>query len=397
MAPDDDRSVSGSSPHWKVHRTMQSLNPVARRHRGAITAAALVVALALGGCASTTTGVDATPESPAAEPSLEFTGPNGEIPGALDELSLTADEMSQIKDGTFTAAFVWHTSSEFVTAVEKGATAEFDQLGIKVVASTQAGFDAATQANNLQTVLALNPDIIVATAVDPTSAEATFQPAVDAGVKLVIMTTPPANYSAGDQFVSIVTEDLAAAGKLNAQLLGEALGGTGEVGYMYHDADFWFTNQRDESFKAWTAFLYPDEKIVAEEGFTDEAKTQEIAAAMIAKHPDLKGIYVPWATAAQGVVAALRDAGRSDVKVVTNDLDTTLAADMLSGGNVVGLVGNGSIGIGKGLAIAGAYGLLGKTAPELVASQPTGVTADNLVEAWKADYGTEPPASVTNQ
>jgi len=308
---------------------MQSLHPTAPLRRGALAAAALALVVALAGCTTAPTGVEPTPSSAATEPSLKFVGPNGEIPGALSDLSLTDAEIAKIKDGTFTAAFVWHTSSEFVTAVEKGATAEFDALGIKVVASTQAGFDAATQANNLQTVLALKPDIIVATAVDPTSAEATFQPAVDAGVKLVIMTTPPANYSAGDQFVSIVTEDLAAAGKLNAQLLGDALGGKGEIGYMFHDADFWFTNQRDESFKAWTAFLYPDEKIVTEEGFTDEAKTQEIAAAMLAKHPDLKGIYVPWATAAQGVVAALRDAGRSDVKVVTNDLDTTLAADMV--------------------------------------------------------------------
>lgn len=376
---------------------MQPASSNTRRRLSAAAIPALALALLLAGCSAPAAETDTAPSTPAAEPRLDFVGPNGEIPGALSELSLTADEIAQVKAGTYTAAFVWHTSSEFVTAVEKGATDEFATLGIKVVASTQAGFDAATQANNLQTVLALKPDIIVATAADPVSAQATFQPAVDAGVKLVIMTTPPANFKAGDQFVSIVTEDLAQAGKVNAQLLGDALGGTGEIGYMYHDADFWFTNQRDKAFKNWTAFLYPDEKIVAEEGFTDEAKTQEIAAAMLAKHPDIKGIYVPWATAAQGVVAALRDAGRSDVKVVTNDLDTTLAADMFAGGNVVGLVGNGSIGIGKGLAIAGAYGMLNKAAPALVASEPTAVTKANLVDGWKSDYGTEPPSSVTSQ
>lgn len=368
-----------------------------RRDLRLATIGALALVLVLAGCSSTPSGTATDAATPAAEPSLAFVGPGGEIPGALSDLSLTDVEIAKVKAGKYTAAFVWHTSSEFVTAVEKGATAEFDALGIKVVASTQAGFDAATQANNLQTVLALKPDIIVATAVDPVSAEATFKPAVAAGVKLVIMTTPPANYKAGNQFVSIVTEDLAQAGKINAQLLGDALGGSGEIGYMFHDADFWFTNQRDKSFKAWSAFLYPGEKIVNEAGFTDESKTQEIAAAMIAKHPDIKGIYVPWATAAQGVLAALRDAGRTDVKVVTNDLDTTLAADLYKGGNVVGLVGNGSLGIGKGLAIASAYGVLGKTAPALVASKPTAVTKANLVDGWMADYGTAPPASVTNQ
>lgn len=364
--------------------------------RTRLLAVGIAAALALTGCSggSNSAGTDAS-SAPASEPSLEFAGPNGETPGALSELSLTDEETTTVKDGKFTAAFVWHTSSEFVSAVEDGATAEFDKLGIDVVASTQAGFDSATQANNLQTVLALNPDIIVTTAVDAVSASATFQPAVDAGVKLVIMTTPPAGYTAGDQFVSIVTEDLTQAGKANAELLGDALGGTGKIAYMFHDADFWFTNQRDESFKAWTSFLYPDIDITAEEGFTDEAKTQEIAAALIARNPDITGIYVPWATAAQGVLSALRDAGRSDVKVVTNDLDATLAADMAADGPVVGMVGNGAIGIGTGLAIAGAYGVLDKEAPELVASTPIAVTKDNLDEGWMADYGTKAPASAT--
>lgn len=351
----------------------------------------------LAGCSTGATPAADTSSTPATEPSLEFAGPGGEVPGTLEELTLTEDEIAKVKEGKFTAAFVWHTASEFVTAVEKGASAKFEELGIDVIASTQADFDAATQANNLQTVLALDPDIIVTIAVDPTSAAATFQPAVDAGAKLVIMTTPPAGYTAGEEFVSIVTESLTQAGKINADLLGDALGGEGEIGYMYHDADFWFTNQRDQAFKDWTAYSYPGMKIVAEQGFTDEAATQEVAAAMIARNPNLKGIYVAWATAAQGVLAAIRDAGRSDIKVVTNDLDATLAADMVNGGNVVGLVGNGSTSIGEGLAIDGAYGVLDKDAPALVAVTPMGATADNIVEAWEDDYGTKPPKSVTGK
>jgi ribose transport system substrate-binding protein len=370
---------------------------VRTRRRGfrAVTVGAVALALALAGCSAGTGTV--TSSTPAAKPSLQFVGPNGEKPGALSELTLTSDEQTKVKDGKYTAAFVWHTSSDFVTAVEKGTRDEFKKLGIDVVASTQANFNAATQANNVQTVLALKPSIIVTIAVDPTSAAKAFKPAVDAGTKLVIMTTPPEGYKAGKDFVSIVTEDLAKAGRDNAEILGDALGKKGEVGYLTFNANFWFTNQRDKSFKQWLAYEYPDIKIVDEEGFADETATQTIAAAMIAKNPNMKGIYVSWATAAQGVVAALKAAGRTDVKVVTNDLDTTLGAAMVSGTNVAGMVGNGSIGIGKGLALAGAYGVLGKTAPALVASDPTKVTKANLVEGWKSDYGTNPPKSVTGK
>jgi ribose transport system substrate-binding protein len=68
---------------------------------------------------------------------------------------------------------------------------------------------------------------------------------------------------------------------------------------------------------------------------------------------------------------------------------------MVSGTNVAGMVGNGSLGIGKGLALAGAYGVLSKPAPALVASDPTKVTKSDLEKGWLLDYGTKPPSSVT--
>lgn len=360
----------------------------------AAAAGALVLSLALAGCSSGTGG-SAASSAPAAKPSLAFVGPNGEKPGALSELTLTSAEQAKVKAGNYTAAFVWHTTSDLVNAVEKSARQEFQKLGIKVVASTQANFNAATQANNLQTVLALHPSIIVTIAVDPTSAAKAFQPAVAAGTKLVIMTTPPAGYAAGKEFVSIVTENLTEAGRDDAEILGDALGKQGEVGYLSYNANFWFTNQRDKAFKDWLAYEYPKMTIVDSEGFADENATQTIAAAMIAKHPNMKGIYVSWATAAQGVLAAIKASGRTDIKLVTNDLDTTLGAAMVSGNNVAGMVGNGSVGVGRGLALASAYGVLGKTAPALVASDPAKVTRSNLDQGWMADYGTKPPSSVT--
>lgn len=357
---------------------------------------ALATTLVLSGCGtSDVSSPNTSPAAPASEPTLAFTGPSGEVPETLETLVLTPEDEAELAAGDFTAAFVWHTSSEFVSAVENSARAEFERLGIDVVASTQADFDAATQANNVETVLALAPDVIIATAVDPTSAAASFAPAIEQGSKLVIMTTPPAGFTAGDDFVSIVTVSLTEAGKFNAEMLGDALGGAGKVGFLYHDADFWFTNQRDQAFADWLRYDYPDIEIVAEEGFTDEAATQEIAAAMIARNPDITGIYVAWATAAQGVLAAIRDAGRTDIKVVTNDLDATLAADMMQGGSVVGLVGNGSTDLGRGLATSAALGLLGKDAPALVAVTPSRVDAKTLEQGWMADYGTKPPTSVT--
>lgn len=363
-----------------------------------ITTALVVLALVTTACAEDKTGSSGTQAGTTGqEPSRTFKGPNGETPTPADKLALSPQDVTKIKAGTYTAAFVWHENSAFVRAVEKGTRQEFDELGIKVVASTSADFDAAKQANNVQSVLALNPDVIVTIAVDPTSAAAAFKKAVDRGTKIVVMTTPPAGYTAGKQITGIVTADLTAFGKMNAEMLGKAMGGKGKVAYIYHDADFWFTNQRDKAFKDWLAFLYPDIEIVAEEGFSDPSRTEDIANAALTRHPDLTGVYVAWATAADGVLAALRQQGKNDVKVVTNDLEAALAADMVKDGNVVGIAANGSVRIGKTLGVVAGYGLVGKQAPAMTVGAPMAATKDNITEAWRDDYGEDPPADVTGK
>ncbi len=296
-----------------------------------------------------------------------------------------------MKAGEYTAALVWHENSAFIQAVEVGVREKFDELGIEVVASTSAEFDPAQQAANVETVMATNPDIIVTIAVDPTTAAEAFRPAVEQGVKIVVLTTPPAGYTAGEEIVGIVTGDLTAYGKAAAEMLGESLGGEGQVGWIFHDADFWFTNQRDQAFKDWLAYLYPDIEVVDEAGFTDPARTEEIASAMITRNPELTGIYVAWATAADGVLAALRAAGRDDVNVVTNDLDQNLALDMVQGGNVVGVVANPAVDTGRSLGIMAAYGMLGKEAPEMAVAAPVATTSDNLTEGWQAEFAEDPP------
>lgn len=357
--------------------------------RGTLLALGLITAIGSQGIAGATPP-DSTPAT-GDEPSLAFSGPNGEAATPSSELELTDEEIAEVQAGEYTAALVWHENSAFIQAVESGVREQFEALGIEVSTSTSAEFDAAQQAANIETVLANDPDIIVTIAVDPTTAAAAFQPAVDAGVKIVVLTTPPAGFTAGEEMVGIVTTELTAYGQGAAEILGEALGGEGEVGWIFHDADFWFTNQRDQAFKDWLAHLHPDIAVVDEAGFSDPARTEEITGAMLTRNPDLAGIYVAWATAADGVLAALRAAGRDDVAVVTNDLDLNLALDMVEGGNVAGIIANPAVDLGHDLATVAAYGVLGKEAPEMAVAAPLPTTTDNLAEGWQAEFAEDLP------
>src|SRR3974390_35396 len=84
----------------------------------------------------------------------ETKGPGGEAATPSSALMLSDSEVAKIKDGKYTAALLWHTSSDFVNAVTAGATDEFNRLGMPVVAQTDAGFDAAKQKSDVETILA---------------------------------------------------------------------------------------------------------------------------------------------------------------------------------------------------------------------------------------------------
>ena len=135
-------------------------------------------------------------------------GPNGETPTPARSLTLTPAEEQQIKDGKFTAALVWHEMSEYTNAVNKGAQDEFKRLGIAVVAQTDAGFDAARQKSDVETVLAKKPSIILSLPVDPASAASVYDPARAAGAKLAFVDNSPAGYKQGTDYVAIVSDDL---------------------------------------------------------------------------------------------------------------------------------------------------------------------------------------------
>lgn len=321
-------------------------------------------------------------------------GPNGESPVPAKSVTLTTDEEQKVKDGKFTAALVWHEMSEYTNAVNAGANDEFKRLGIEVVAQTDAGFDAARQKADVETVLAKKPSIILSLPVDPASAAPVYDPARAAGVKLAFVDNSPAGYVHGKDYVTIVSDDLFQMGNKAGVAMAEALGKKGKVGYIFHDADFYVTNQRDQAFKATIEQDYPDMKIVAEAGMADPARAEEIAQGLVTQHPDLDGIYVTWAEPALSVMSALRAAGNNHTKIVTLDLNEPAALDMVKGGAVAALVADEAYNIGVTAARAAAGAMIDKSAPPFLVVDSLAVTKDTVKDGWKQSLNKDVPASI---
>ncbi len=364
----------------------------------------VVLALGFGACggqeqapAEEPAVSDTTPDVPAATGEILSTGPNGESATPATTLSLTDEEIQQIKDGGYTAAICFHyAGNDWSSAQLKGLQDTFAKLGIQVVSVTDANFKPEQQVSDIETVLALKPSIIVSIPTDPVATAPAYKKAAEKGVKIVFMDNCPSGMKAGVDYVSVVSADNYGNGVKAAEIMAANLGGKGKIGVIYYDADFFVTNQRVEAFVKTIESNYPDIEIVQQSGFEDPNKVSEVADAMLTKNPTLNGIFAVWDVPAEAVVASAIAAGRNDLVITTIDLGNNVARMIAEGGMVKGLGAQLPYDQGVAEATLAAYALLGKEAPEYVAVPALAVTKDNVLEAYKTVYHAEPPANIKN-
>lgn len=348
----------------------------------------LLLAAAMAAAAGTTVfAADGTQE-------IMSTGPNGETATPATELSLTDEEIAKIKEGNYTAAISFHYGgNDWSSAQQKGLKDTFEKLGIEVTAVTDADFSVEKQVSDLETIMAKEPDVLVSIPTDATSTADAYQSVADAGTEIVFMDNVPKGFTAGENYVSCVSADNYGNGIIAADLIGEALGGAGKIGVIYYDVDFFVTNQRLDAFEKEMAEKYPDIEIVSKMGFQDENGCDVVADAMITQNPDIQAIFAHWDIPCEGVLSALRAAGRDDILLSTIDLGNNIAKEIAEG-NVLGLGAQLPYDQGVAEATLAAYALLGKEAPDYVAVPAKRVEKANLLKAYQDVYHTEAPDSI---
>ena len=331
---------------------------------------------------------------------VQSKGPHGETASPASSVTLSPAEIAKVKAMHATAGIVMHYGgNDWSVAQIAGLKDEFEKLGIKVVAVTDANFEPDKQVSNLETVMALHPNIIVSIPTDPVATAGEFQKVAAAGVKLVFMDNVPKGMTAGHGYVSVVSADNYGNGVVSAHEMAKKLGGKGKIGVIFHNADFFVTQQRYDGFKDTIKADYPaieivDSKGIAGPDFAGDA--QKAADAMLTKHPDLNGIWAVWDVPAEGVMAAARAGGRNDLVIATEDLGTNVAIALAKDALVTGLGAQQPFDQGTTEAKLAAYGLLGKAAPAYVALNALPVDHANVLEAWKQVYHAAPPAAVAD-
>ncbi|MUG70987.1 substrate-binding domain-containing protein [Paenibacillus validus] len=378
----------------------------------------LAFSLVLAGCGTGGNGnageASGKAETPAAAPAKEQTGPltinqslpnkeilskgpNGENAVSAKTLQLTPEELAKIKQGNYKAALAMHyAGNDWSTAQIKGLKETFAKMGIEVIATTDANFKSEKQVSDIETILSKKPNIIVSIPVDPVSTAAAYKKAAAEGVKLVFMDNKPNGLEHGKDYVSVVSADNYGNGVEAAHVMAKAIGEQGDIGVIFHDADFFVTKQRTDAFEKTIKENYPNIKIVERGGIAGPNDGEKVASAMLTKHPNLKGIFVVWDVPAEGALAAARSAGRNDLAITTIDLGTNVALDIAQGGMIKGLGAQLPYDQGVAEAILAAYALLGKETPPYVAVPALQVTKENILDSWKTVYQVDAPNTIQN-
>jgi ribose transport system substrate-binding protein len=316
-------------------------------------------------------------------------------------VSLNADELSRIRAIHAKAAIVLHYGGNaWSNAQVDGLKTQFARMGIEVIAVTDAGFKPEKQVSDIEAVLARKPNIIVSIPTDPVATARMYKRAADQGVKLVFMDNVPSGLIAGRDYVSMVSADNAGNGSAAAVLMGEALKGQGNIGLVYHAADFFVTRERYNAFKETLRSRYPKIKIIKEAGIAGPdfaGDAERVASAMMIAHRDLDGIWAVWDIPAEGVIAAARELERHNLVITTCDLGENVAIALARNGYVKGIGAQRPFDQGVTEALLAGYGLLGKKAPAYVALPALAVTRSNVLQSWYAVYHKEAPAVIKSQ
>ena len=234
-------------------------------------------------------------------------------------------------------------SDAFYLTMNKGAQAAAKQLGNVKVSFTgsPASFAPNTQIPYLNGAIAKHPDAILIAPTDKTALISPIQRAISAGIPVATVDTFITKPIA---FTNVSTDNLA-GGRAAADALVKAIGGSGDVAAIsvnpgsHHD-------QRAQGFAA-ELKKYPEVHYLGIQYCNDDqTKASNQTSALLAAHPNLKGIFAMNVVSGNGVTAAVTSAGKAGVvKLVEFDAGPP-QVQALKEGTINALVAQYPYGIG---------------------------------------------------
>src|SRR3954452_9077414 len=176
---------------------------------------------------------------------------------------------------------------EFYITMNCGAQAKAKELGVTIDFQGPDKFDAGLQTPVVNAVAAKKPDAVLVAPTDTKAMYAPIKQLSDNGSKVALVDT---TLEQADFAVSQIASDNEGGGKAAADTLGKLIGGKGKVFVVNVKPGISTTAARGKGFQdgakaaglTYIGQQYDDD---------DPAKAASIVKAILAKNPDLKGIF----------------------------------------------------------------------------------------------------------
>ena len=255
---------------------------------------------------------------------------------------------------------------QFWQAVKKGAEEKAKELNVRITFDGPASETMDDQQLQMvQEAIDKKPNAIAYAALDPKACV----PLMDAAKAAKI---PVVQFDAGCDGstypLNISKTDSKKAGALAAQHMAKLMGDAGEVGVIGHSQINSTGVERRDGFLEEMKASHSNIKVVdIQYGDGDHLKSADIAKAMVAAHPNLKGLYGTNEGSAIGIVDAAQELNLPAGKVVIVGFDSGKAQiDAIKSGVMAGAITQDPIGIGKATVQSAVDAIAGKTPEKII-------------------------------
>lgn len=286
----------------------------------------------------------------------------------------TADAAKSDSKGIKIGVSAPDLTNVFFIQIKESMEASLTGANDEIIIQDAAG-DQNKQMNDVADMISQGCDVICISAINSEGVRATLEACKEAGIPVIAFNTSVKN---PELVKCTVVSDNRAAGKLCAQALAEALGGTGKVVEItYSTTEVCFDRQAgfEEELKN-----YPDIEIIQTRD-VEKAKSdysQPVMVDFINANPQIDGVFTINDPTARGAIAALKEAGRlAETKVVSID-GSDEGKGFIKSGEMVASAAQDPAGIGR-TCVESAYKLVnGETIEEKVVVPMSIITADNV-------------------
>ncbi|MDR1133601.1 MAG: substrate-binding domain-containing protein [Synergistaceae bacterium] len=224
-----------------------------------------------------------------------------------------------------------------------GAEAAAQQLGVTLKYGGDPEYDEVKSVAAFEQIVATKPAGVFVTCINPDALLGPINNAVDSGIPVITFDSD----SPDSKRLSYVSTDNSYLGTFLMDYVATNLlpGGKGTVGLIGRPNQF-NIRQRTDAFQARAKERYPDARVLdLVDGKGEITESAAACSAMLQANPDITVIFAADGQSAAGAVQACKEAGKSDIKIMTVDQDPGLL-DQIKAGELYGTVAQNQFNMG---------------------------------------------------